>query len=101
MKLLVKYSEDFGRMGDAESIFVCTAEDLEALKKRKILYLGEILGKHSSITATLTDKSLTVLSEDQEFIGKLQEVFGRKPDENYISGIELMCIYLDTAECEK
>ena len=69
---LYNYGEDFERMGYLQGIFV--ADDADVLKvMHKEVYLGEVLGKHSSIEASVNEETLTVLTDDQDFIKKFQE----------------------------
>lgn len=70
MNIIVKYTESFGRMGGLEDIFVTTPAGLTALKAWGECHRGEVLGKHSDITSTLDDDTLTVLTDDQTFIDK-------------------------------
>lgn len=46
--ILVKYCEDYGRMGVLEGVFVTTQETLNLIKGKYIVY-GEVLGRHSEI----------------------------------------------------
>ena len=46
--ILVKYREDYGRMGMLEGVFITTQETLNLIKGKYIFY-GEVLGKHSEI----------------------------------------------------
>mgnify|MGYP003442854302 CR=1 FL=1 len=67
MKKLYKYQESFGRMGDLDGVFVLDQEQYDRGMGMDI-YLGEVLGKHSEITATTSEKTITELTDDQEFI---------------------------------
>jgi len=91
--ILVKYKEDFGRMGDLEGLFITTSEMLARMKEAGEIYLGEVLGKHSDIEAELSDKTLKIVSADQDFIEKLKEVF----DVNFgfVSGADILGRFLD------
>lgn len=80
-KILVKYSEYFGRHGDLDGLFITTKEDLNNLIGKKI-YFGEVLGKHSEVVGFMGGKNLTIVSEEQDFIFKLQNFMGS----NTISG---------------
>lgn len=73
MKMIVRYEQSFGRMGCLEDTFIATAAELKALEAWGECHRGEVLGKHSDITATLDDDTLTVLTEDQDFIAKAVE----------------------------
>lgn len=68
--IIVRYAEHFGRMGSLEDTFVTSPAGLKALKAWGECYRGEVLGKHSDINSTLSDATLTVLTEDQDFIAK-------------------------------
>lgn len=72
MKKLYRYSESFGRMGSLDGTFVAEEDQMAKLMGRTV-YLGEVLGKHSEITTTLSKKNLKVLTEDQDFITKAEE----------------------------
>ena len=72
-KIIVRYSEDFGRMGSLGSTFACTELELRALKAWGSYHHGEALGKHSDITGTFSDKTLVVLTSDADFIDKAIE----------------------------
>ena len=54
-KIIVRYFEDFGRMGSLGSTFACTELELRALKAWGSYHHGEVLGKHSDITGTFSD----------------------------------------------
>lgn len=69
-KIIVRYSEDFGRMGSLGSTFACTELELRALKAWGSYHHGEALGKHSDITGTFSDETLVVLTSDGDFIDK-------------------------------
>jgi hypothetical protein len=75
MKKLYRFLWDCGRMGYVEGVFIADdAEVNEAIGKE--IYFGEILGKHSEIHGTLDAHDLTVLSEEADFITKIEGVFG-------------------------
>lgn len=74
MRKLYKFQWDCGRMGEVEGIVV--ADDAEVAGAiGKDVYFGEILGKHSEVYGTLAESEMVVISEDQEFIDKLIDVF--------------------------
>ena len=74
MKKLYRFEWDVGRMGMVEGLFISEEEVVDRIIGNRI-YFGEILGKHSEVYGTLDKEDLTVLSEDQEFIAKMIEVF--------------------------
>jgi hypothetical protein len=69
---LYRYHEDFGRMGYLSGTFVADDADVEKALGQSV-YLGEVLGKHSDISATIVDETLTVLTDDQDFIKKFHK----------------------------
>ena len=75
MKVIVKFFWDCGRSGDVEGIFTCEKETLENSYGREV-YFGEILGKHSEVSGTLKEGDITILSEDQDFIEKFEQIMG-------------------------
>ena len=92
MKKLYRFYLDCGRMGSLDGLFI--AEDtVVAEAMGKDIYYGECLGKHSEITCELDAAHLTVKSEDQEFISKLEELLGTT-----LSGFNPINIYLDDKE---
>lgn len=74
-KKLWQFYWNCGRMGDLEGLFVATQEEIDIILGEEI-YFGEVLGKHSEIYGTLAKEDLTLKSDDEEFITKLQEVLG-------------------------
>lgn len=75
MKLLVKFHWSCGRQGDVDGLFIVEKDVLEKGYGKRV-YFGEILGKHSEIYGTLTREDITVKSEDQDFIAKVEELLG-------------------------
>lgn len=75
MKLLVKFRWDCGRQGDVDGLFIVEKDVLEK-SYGKSVYFGEILGKHSEVQGTLDQGDITVKSDDQEFIAKVEELLG-------------------------
>lgn len=73
--VLVKYYEEFGRMGDLEGIFVCTRDELESLNGIDI-YFGEVLGKHSEVYSNKTYENCEVQDITAEDLGVIVRVFG-------------------------
>jgi len=67
VKKLYKYQESFGRMGDLDGVFVLDQEQFNRGMGMDV-NLGEVLGKHSDITATIDETTVKELTDDQEFI---------------------------------
>ena len=75
MKKLYKFREDFGRMGEVEGLFIADELDVrDAIGQ--VVYLGEVLGKHSDIEVEITKASLKVIPVPQETIDQLLTAFG-------------------------
>lgn len=75
MKAIYEFNWDCGRMGDLNGCVVATKEEVVELIGKEI-YFGEVFGKHSEVYGILEASDLKVLSEDQDFINKAQEIFG-------------------------
>lgn len=75
MKVIAKFYWDCGRAGDVAGMFTCTKEELENTYG-KTIYFGEILGKHSEVSGELSEEDIQILSDDQEFIAKFEEIVG-------------------------
>lgn len=91
-QLLINYYEYFGRMGELDGLFITDEEGLALMKKHGKVYLGECLGKHSSITGTLSDQTLKLKSDDQDFIAKLQEVLNVG---EHVSGTDIVGTFFE------
>lgn len=86
--ILVKFSEDFGRHGDLEGLFTCSQEDYDKVIGRKV-YLGDVLGKHSSVEIELTTENMVIQQVDQAFIEQFDRLLP------YGSGIDPIGAALD------
>jgi hypothetical protein len=71
MKKLFRYREDFGRMGDLHGVFVAEEADVDKAMGTEV-YFGEVLGKHSEIVGSISSNTITVLTDDQDFIAKAE-----------------------------
>jgi len=69
---IFRFHWDCGRMGDVEATFAATQEKVDAAIGKKVSF-GEILGKHSDISGTLSEDDFTVLTNNQDFIAKVVE----------------------------
>ncbi len=74
-RVLARFYWDCGRMGSLEGLFVTTREALAGAYGQHVEF-GEVLGKHSDISGVLEEKDITIVTEDQDFIGKLVEYVG-------------------------
>lgn len=75
-KYIYRYSEDFGRMGYLSGLFVATdSEYRKALGSEA--RLGEVLGKHSYVVASITEDTVKVIEARPEFVAWFEEVVGQ------------------------
>ncbi len=74
MKKLYSYSES-GRGWTIEGMFVSTDENNKRLFG-KDLYYGEVCGKHSELSLRFSEDDLKVVTEDQDFIEKFEQLIG-------------------------
>ena len=70
-----KYAQAFGRQGDLNSVFVF---DDDAMKKLLSeggcsIHLGEVLGKHSSVDAKISNNTMMLLSADPAIIAFVEK----------------------------
>jgi hypothetical protein len=68
-----RYSEDFGRMGDLSGVFVASKSDV-MVAMGKTAYLGEVLGKHSEVHAEISADTITLVTEDPDFVELFQSL---------------------------
>lgn len=73
MKKLYKFYWDCGRRGRIFGIFAEEEQKVKAAIGKQCDF-GSCLGKYSEIYGDLEEKDLTVLSDDQEFIKKFEEL---------------------------
>lgn len=64
---LYRYQEYFGRSGHLEGLFVAESDDVAKVMGRRVCF-GEVLGKHSEVNGTISDKTLTVAVDDAAFV---------------------------------
>ncbi len=76
MEFLYKFEWDCGRQGTVTGIFVAKKEEIEEVIGKGV-YFGEILGKHSEVYGTLEASEFKILSDDQDYIKKTKEIFGK------------------------
>lgn len=75
MKVIARFYWNCERMGSIDGLFMCEKDELEKAYGKEV-YLGEVLGKHSDIYGPLNPKDVTILTEDQDFIHKVEEIIG-------------------------
>ena len=59
-------------MGYLSGIFVAEDEDVLKVMGQEV-YLDEVLGKHSNVTAEISGETIEVLTDDQGFIEKFRQ----------------------------
>ena len=71
-KGLFKLGLEYGRCGSIEGLFIA---DFDELRKAmgKLVYLGEVLGKHSEVYFNLSDCMLELISEDETIINLVKD----------------------------
>lgn len=75
MRKLYRFYWDCGRQGDVDGLFTSEESTVnESIGKH--VYFGEILGKHSEVHGTLSAEDIEVVSDDQDFIEKLENLLG-------------------------
>jgi hypothetical protein len=74
-KYLYKFHWDCGRMGDLETLFVATEDEIKDLIGRDTNF-GEVLGKHSEIYGTIEEKDITKIDLDPETVEKVSKILG-------------------------
>lgn len=75
MHKLYSFFWDCGRMGDVEGLFIAEESEVDAAIGSQV-YFGEILGKHSEISGTLSSVDLKVISDEQDKIDWLLGIIG-------------------------
>lgn len=74
-KYLWKFYWDCGRMGDLETLFVATEEEIKDLIGKEANF-GEVLGKHSEVYGTIEEKDITKIDLDSETVEKVSKILG-------------------------
>lgn len=72
MQALYRFNHVFGRMGEVEDIVTLDAEQLDLLVG-SMANFGECLGKHSEVVFEVLREDFTLLTDDQDFIGKARQ----------------------------
>lgn len=68
---LWKFSEDYGRCGDVEGLFIATEEEIDKFLVGKEICFGEILGKHSEVSISFEKKDFKCLNVSKSTIAEL------------------------------
>ncbi len=75
---LWKFSEDYGRMGTVEGLFIATEEEVDKFLVGTEICFGEILGKHSEVSISFEKKDFRCLDVPESTIQELFKVLGRR-----------------------
>lgn len=75
MKGIYRFSEDFGRMGSLDGIFIAYESEVNEMLGHEV-DLGECLGKHSDIQLVIDASNIEVITTDQDFIEKFESIMG-------------------------
>lgn len=76
MKKLYKFYEDCGRLGELSGLFFVSEKEEEKLKKcyGQLITFYECLGKHSEVSVEITENNLSLLTDDQNFLERANEL---------------------------
>lgn len=94
MRNLYSFFWDCGRMGSLDGLFVASPEEIAAAIGREA-YFGEVLGKHSEISGTISESDITLVSDDQEKVEWLLEVTGNFPTISGFNPLEYVEDYVE------
>lgn len=76
---LWKFSEDYGRMGDVEGLFIATEEEIDKFLNKRTVFFGEVLGKHSDVDVYFEKgKNLECLNVSTSTVLELLNVLDRR-----------------------
>lgn len=65
---------DFGRAGDLSGLFVATQEEVDGAEG-KLIYFGEVLGKHSHISEVFSRTFVDPVDVSQEFVQEFNRIW--------------------------
>ena len=69
---LWKFSEDYGRYGEVEGLFIASEEEIDKFLDKNMVSFGEILGKHSDVDIDFEKgKNLKCLEVSESTINEL------------------------------
>lgn len=91
---LWKFSEDYGRAGDVEGLFIATEEEVDKFLVGREICFGEILGKHSEVSISFEKKDFKCLDVSESTIAELfiavdsRSIAGYNPFEHIYDWLE-------------
>jgi hypothetical protein len=74
IKKLYKFYWSCGNMGYVDGLFIAEEEEVQRVLNNRVV-LGDVLGQMSNIQGIITKEDLTIISDDQMLIQKLEEIF--------------------------
>jgi hypothetical protein len=78
--VVVRWTYYAGRGGDLKSVMLLTSDEWATLKQaakdKAEVYLGEVCGKHSEVTALLRSEQFEVLTREPSEVAVVQKVIG-------------------------
>ena len=76
-KSIYSFFVEWGRMGELEGVFLEEPKVVaHMLMEGPSLYFGEVLGKHSEVVVDLESSHISLLSDDQNAVNVLADIFG-------------------------
>ncbi len=76
-KGLYSFYWDCGRSGFLDGLFIAEQSVMNDSIGEEV-YFGEVLGKHSEVYGTLDKTDIKLVSDDQDFISRLEQAFGEE-----------------------
>lgn len=74
MNKLYKFYWDYGRMGHVDGLIISTDEKIKSNLGEPV-YFGDVLGEHSEIEGIIEESDFTEISDNQELIKNLKDIF--------------------------
>jgi len=72
MRICYRFTLDCARFGTLTGVFTAEENDIQSIIGENV-YFGEVLGKHSEVSALMEPDMFTKLTDDQDFIAKFDE----------------------------
>ncbi len=103
MNRIYRYYDNFGRQGSLQGLFAVDDDGEACLRaliaSRKEIRFGEILGKHSEISAILEDNNLSQVIATPEEVEVVLRVLNLR-DQKIVAVISGHCPIACNAQCE-
>ena len=91
MFALYKYHQDFGRMGSLDGVFIASKQLVAEFIDMKVnVWRYDVLGKHSEINITVSEDTISLVSDNQEVMDVLTSL-----DVDISSGIDPIDMYMN------